>query len=207
MLFNLSKGYVPESYSDSRDYRVFLKLLGMLLTVHKDNTDSFASLYSAEDCPDDLLPHLADMVGYKYDEGLSVENNRIIIKYYPYMLRSRGSEEGIKLATALSLNTHVNASSAYSLDSIIVDADRDKGIIKVYYPHTDMIKKELLEAVRPAGMSIELVPSSIGLTTDEVDVKAHVKYKVDKYDTSREEVGAQVGFGDVASKDEEDVSE
>lgn len=202
MIFDLSKGYVPESYSESRDYRVFLKLLGILLTVYKDNTDSLVSLYSSDDCPADLLPNLAHTVGYRYDDSLSVENNRIIIKYYPYLIRNRGSEEGIKLATALSLNTSISASSAYSVDSIVVDIDYTLGRIKVYYPHTNLIKQELIEVVRPAGMSVELVPSAIGSVTDIVDVRAHVKYESGKYNPDRGDVGSQVGFANVSLEEE-----
>ena len=204
MLFDLTKRFVPEVYSESRDYRVFLKLLGILISVLKDNIDSFPSLYSADTCPPDLLPYLADMVGYKYDEGISVDGNRIIIKYYPFMLRYRGSEEGIKLATALSLNTSDSASTSYSLDSIVIEFDYEEGIIKIYYPHTELIRKDLIEAVRPLGTRIQLIPSHISNNVDELDVKAKAIVETEEYKDSRHEVNkAKVGFGDVGTSGNE----
>lgn len=199
MIFRLDKSYVPESYRDSRDFRVFLKLLGTLVSVIKYNVDTFPSLYSPEDCPDEFLEYLADMVGYKYNDGRSIENNRIIIKYYPYMLRYRGSANGIKLATALSLNTSESRQQAYSLDNIIVEFDFDTATIKIYCPYPELIDKDLLEAVRPVGCTIKLIKSSIGRSNEELDLRAHVKYDEESYDKSkRESVGkSKVGFGNV----------
>lgn len=203
MIFRLDKNYVPDYYKDSRDYRVFLKLLGSMLSVMKYRIDSFPSLYSPDDCPDDLLPYLADMVGYKYNEGRSIENNRIIIKYYPYMLRYRGSSEGIKLATALSLNTSDSKEQAYSLDNIIVEFDFDNAVIKIYYPYPDLIDRDLLEAVRPLGCTIELIKSSIGRSSEELDLKVVAKSIEEQYDKDlREKVDkSKVGFGNVDVKE------
>lgn len=198
MIFKLNQGgYVPESYRDSRDFRVFLKLLEVLTSVTKSNIDSLVSLYSPADCPDNLLPLLADMLGYEYDSGLSVESSRTILKYFPYLIRYRGSEEGIKLATALSLNTSSSASQAYTLDSILVEFDYDTGLIKIYFPHTDLFNKDLLEVVRPVGSFIKFIPSTTSDNLDELDVKATVRAEVDSYDKNRYQVEeSQVGFSD-----------
>lgn len=196
MILKIDKGYVPESYYESRDYRVFLKLLGALLSVFKSNIDSFPALYSADDCPDNLLPLLADLVGYNYNDGVTIDDNRIIIKYFPYLIRYRGSEEGIKLATALSLNTSENAEDAFTLDSIIVEFDFDAGLIKIYYPWTELIRKDLIEVVRPVGTFIQMIPSFISKNTDELDVKATIKSYVEEYDDDRSKVDkSKVGFG------------
>lgn len=208
MVFDLTKNYVPESYVSSRDYRVFLRMLGVLLTVFKDNIDSFVSLYSAEDCPDGMLPLLADMVGYKYDEGFSVENNRILIKYFPYLLRNRGSEYGIKLATALSLNTSVSAGYAYSVDNIVVLYDRPTGLIRIFYPYTELINMDLIEVVRPVGTRIELVPSSISQTTEEFDLNAIVRARIKEYFDGEPTVGrTKVGFDVVSHNAKKEVDD
>lgn len=203
MIFRLNKGYAPESYYESRDYRVFLKLLGILVSVFKSNIDSFPNLYSPDDCPDNLLPLLANLVGYDYDAGVSVENNRLIVKYFPYLIRNRGSDQGIKLATVLSLSTSVETEGSYTLDSIIVEFDYNTGLIKIYYPSLSPIRKDLLEVVRPVGTFIKLTPSVISESTDELDVRASVGVEIEKYDDRREKVGkSKVGFSntDLAEK-------
>lgn len=199
MIFRLDKDYAPESYRDSRDFRVFLKLLGALLTTFKYNIDTFPSLYSAEDCPDGFVEYLADMVGYDYNEGRTISDNRIIVKYFPYLLRNRGSVTGIKLATALSLNTSEERDQAYSLDKIIVDFDYDQALIKIYCPYPELIDKELIEAVRPVGCTIEFIKSTISRSNEELDLKVYARHDEEKYQKEkRENVGkSKVGFGNV----------
>lgn len=201
MIFKIDKGFVPETYYESKDYRVFLKLLSILVSVMKSNIDSFPSLYSPDDCPDNMVNLVASMVGYKYNSSLSVEDNRIIIKYFPYMIRYRGSEEGIKLATALSFNTSEESNEVYTLDNISIEYDYNLGLIKIFCPRTDLLRKDLIEAVRPVGSFVKLIKSSVSDSTDEIDIKATVKAEIEKYDNRREKVDeSKVGFGNTDSE-------
>lgn len=197
MMLDLTKGFVPEVYSESRDFRVFLRLLSALLSVFRDNINSVPSLYSSDDCPKEMLHLLAGMVGYNYVESRSIESNRMIIKYFPMMLRYRGSRSGIKIAAALSLNS-LSEAPQYSLDSIIVEYDFDKAVIKIYYPQTDDLERDLIESVRPLGSRIELIPSFISNNTDELDIKIDIFKEEESWSSSRTEVEkSKVGLGDV----------
>lgn len=175
MIFDLTQSYVPESYRESRDYRVFLRQLSTLLSVLKYNIDHFPDLYSADECPDHLLPLLSTMVGYKYKEEKSLVSNRKIIRSFPYLLRNRGSELGIKLAVALSINTDQSVTRVYSIDTIVVSPDVEKGVLRIYYPRIDVIDWELIEYVRPVGMRIELIQSDIATVSEELDLENKVK--------------------------------
>lgn len=199
MIIDLTKHYVPESYSDSRDYRVFLKLAGITTSVLKNNIDSFISLYSAENCPENLLPYLAELVGYKYNNEINSDYNRVIIKYFPYLLRYRGSAEGFKLATALSLNTDIDEDLNFSLDNILINVDYEKAIITIYCPAEDPIRHDLLESVRPLGMTINIITdASIINNTDEIETQVKAIPVIEKYQNTRHKVNkSKVGFGDV----------
>lgn len=195
-MINLVKGYVPEVYSESRDYRVFLRLLSVLISVLKDKVDRVPTLYSSDECPKDLLYLLADMVGYNLDSSRTVQSNRMVVSNYPVMLRNRGSRTGLKMAAALSLNSK-SASPSYSLDNILIEYDFDKGLIKIYYPSDEELDFDLIEAVRPIGSRIQYIASTIRKNTEEVDVKVDVFKDVDKWNKDRTEVGkSKVGFGD-----------
>lgn len=199
MILDLTKGFVPEVYSDSRDYRVFLRLASVLLSVLRDNIGSIPSLYSADDCPESMLRLLAGMVGYKYDSLRTVESNRMIIKYFPLLLRNRGSKLGIKIAAALSLNS-LNEVPQYSLDNIIVEYDYEKGLIKIYYPQTDALCQDLIEVVRPVGVRVEMIPSFISKNVDELRVLTDLESEVEAWNESRTNVEvSKVGFGDTGS--------
>lgn len=200
MILDLTKNFVPESYSDSRDYRVFLRLASILLSVLRDNISGTPLTYSAEDCPREMLSLLADMVGYKYVDSRDVESNRMIIKYFPHLIRYRGSRVGVKIAAALSINS-MDEAPQNSLDSIIVEYDYENAIIKIYFPETDILSRDLIEAVRPAGSRVKTVPSSISKSTDEIDVRVDVVKEVKSWDDSRTGVEkSKVGFGDTGSE-------
>lgn len=200
-MINLVKGYVPEVYSESRDYRVFLRLLSVLISVLKDKVDRVPTLYSSNECPKDLLYLLSDMVGYSLDSSRTTQSNRMIISNYPVMLRNRGSRTGLKMAAALSLNSK-SSSPSYSLDNILIEYDFDKGLIKIYYPSDEELDFDLIEAVRPVGSRIQYIASTIRKNTEEVDVKVDVFKDTDKWSKERTEVGkSKVGFGDTGYKE------
>lgn len=175
MIFDLTKSYVPESYVDSRDYRVFLRQLGMLATVFKFNIDQYPSLYSADNCPEHMLPLLATMVGYTYKDTRSVSANRKIIKEFPYLIRNRGSAKGIKAAVVLSINTTPGITHYYSEESIILDINVEDGLINIYYPRVDVIDWDLIEVVRPVGMTINLFPSDMSTVFETLQIRDKVK--------------------------------
>lgn len=182
MIFDLVNNYTPEVYSDSRDYRILLRQLGFLSTVFKYNIDHFPDLYDADECPDHMLPLLASLVGYKYNENKSVNSNRQIIKNFPFLIRNRGSELGIRLATILSINTSPYATRMYSSESIVISVDVPTGVISIYYPNVQVDDWSLIEVVRPVGTRFRLYPSDIGESTEELDLKITARgIRRDKY--------------------------
>ncbi len=84
-----SRNNVPAIYNTSRDFQAILRLFDVLLNVEKNDVDNMVSLVNADKCPSKYLPLLASYVGYDYDYALSYETNRLIIKYYPLMIKYR----------------------------------------------------------------------------------------------------------------------
>lgn len=156
-------------------------------------------------CPDNLLPLLASYVGYKYDYTETYNTNRLIIKNYPDMIRNRGSEIGMRLAMALSVNAlgeidKVEALSMFNLDYIKED---ETLYIYVYYP-CDLSKiRDLIEVVRPAGCGLKLISADAIQTLDGIEIsvfEAGYKYA---YDITRYSVGdtSRIGFSEVTNQD------
>lgn len=167
-----SRQNVPEVFLSSRDYHVFLRLLDLMLNDEKSDVDNLVGGLNADKCPSELLPLLASYVGYEYDHSLTYDTNRMIIKYYPEMLRLKGSEKGLALACAIAFQ------SAGFLDSIqdamkyinIVKDTNDPNTIFVYLGFSTIVPKlfDLIEAVRPIGMSIQIKPSNSVRVADEI---------------------------------------
>ena len=148
-----SKKFIPWVTRQSRDVQAFCKMFDLLINTYKTNTDFWTSLIDFDTCPDRLLPLLASYVGYKYDYTESYDANRLIIKNYPGMIRNRGSEIGIALATALAVNATdeietVEALAMFTIDYVKQDNRID---IYVYFPSNLKKLRDLIEVVRPAG--------------------------------------------------------
>lgn len=197
-----SKNLVPLVYRNSRDYQAILKLLDLIINATKSDIDNFVSLINPDRCPDHMLPLLASYVGYDYDIKESVDANRLIIKYYPYLIRNRGSETGITLATALSVNAIGSIEDIESLSMFHIEYQKyeNKINIYIYYPNYLSKIRDLIEVVRPAGVRVELIPANPINTIDRIEIHDYIEndkqqYTQDRYNVSDKD---KVGFSEVA---------
>lgn len=200
-----SKTLIPWVVRQSRDVQAMCKVLDLLINSFKTNSDYWVSLIDFDSCPDQLLPLLASYVGYKYDYTESYDSNRLIIKHYPEMIHNRGSEIGISLATALSVNTLGDIDKVEALNMFHIDYDKsDKKIkIYVYFPCELSKVRDLIEVVRPAGCALELVPADVIQTIDGIKIHSYEEGQKYPYDATRYSVGFEdkVGFSEVAEQE------
>ena len=66
MLMN-TKTMIPQVYSKERDMQVFNRLIDIISTYCKYQTDHLGDVYDANKCPQELLPFLAYTLNYKYN--------------------------------------------------------------------------------------------------------------------------------------------
>lgn len=200
-----SKNYIPWVVRQSRDVQALCKVFDLLINSFKTNSDYWTSLIDFDTCPDNLLPLLASYVGYKYDYTESYDTNRIIIKHYPEMIRYRGSEIGIALATALSVNAlgEIDKVEALSMFNIDYQQTDTKVCIYIYFPSNLTKIRDLIEVVRPAGCALELIPADVIQTLDGIKIHSYEHGTKFPYDIARYSVDikSRVGFGEVENKD------
>lgn len=202
-----SKNFIPQVMRRSRDMQAICKILDLLINNFKTNVDYWTSLIDFDTCPDHLLPLLASYVGYKYDYTESYSTNRLIIKHYPEMIRLRGSELGISLATALSVNAlgEIDKVEALAMFRLDYQQTENKLYIYVYFPSNLSKVRDLIEVVRPAGCGMQIVAADVIQTIDGILVSDYVgtpsKYAYDhtRYEVSRED---RVGFAEVTNAEE-----
>lgn len=200
-----SKNYIPNIMRQSRDMQALCKLLDLLINNYKTNADYWTSLIDFDTCPDNLLPLLASYVGYKYDYTESYSTNRLIIKHYPEMIKNRGSELGLSLATALSVNAlgEIDKVEALAMFRIDYQKSDNKIYIYIYFPSNLSKIRDLIEVVRPAGCGVNLIAADIIQTIDGIEISDYVgtptKYAYDqtRYEVSRE---SRVGFSEVTNQ-------
>ena len=163
-----SRKYVPDYYEKSRDFQVFLKLLDIIINACKGDIDYFTSLLSPKHCKARMLPLLSNYVGYEYDYEEKVAMNRVITENWAQLKRNRGSLTGAQMAVALSMSQlpDLDSSDVFKLFNVTYDDSEDTRGRKydrfnIYLYHTAYLSKlyDLIEAIRPAGTLVNLIPS------------------------------------------------
>lgn len=197
MLLHTNK-YIPQVYGKSRDIQVFTGLLDIIATCVKDDIDNLYYIYDPMKCPEQFLPLLAKTLNYSYDYTDTVLQNRRIIATFVELEKLKGSQRGLLVAVALSL-----ISTKLSVDNLQLvsqsdiadigyfDALKDleinfmykEGIIQIRYPSIFTRVKDLVDYVRPVGMSLEVVAATpMNINSDVMLLYADTDVTVRKYD-------------------------
>ena len=201
-----SKQYIPEVYAKERDMQVFTTLIDIILTVCKHDIDNLSCLYNAETCPEQFLTKLGDTLNYKYDSANTVISNRKILDIFPTMMKYKGSEIGLLMATALCLTSLGLSVKTLELENVDTDYinvlkdleiryDYEKAEIIIDYPNIYTQVRYLLDYVRPVGMTISL--RSVVKTYSHIPmaILAQVSADVHKYNVNKSAVNkAKVNF-------------
>jgi hypothetical protein len=170
--------HVPLIYTTSRDYQAVLKLFDIIANVEKNDIDNLISCLNADKCPSRYLPLLASYVGYDYDYSLTYDANRLIIKYFPDLIRNRGNEKGMLLACAIVLNISGVLEQAGDVSNYVnlvySNNENNEVELHIYINQTALAPTlfRLLEVVRPVGLSVITHPS---LTVKSDDIVGRVK--------------------------------
>lgn len=162
----LSDISVPEIYTDSADFRFFLKWFEYALSQIKYDTENLFDLYDPQRCKSELLWMLGDTMGYKFDDRLPVAFNRLVLLYFMSMIHNKGSKNGVTLAAEVNL-AQFNILSYGKDNDILYDRLEDtsipvnavyvtphvaEGYIDVVYFSAEKPIDACIEYVRPLGM-------------------------------------------------------
>lgn len=157
---------VPEAYTESADFRFFLKWFEYALTQIKYDTENLLDLYDPQRCPAELLWLLADTMGYKFDDRLPVAFNRLVLLYFMSMIYHKGSKNGVTLAAEVNL-AQFNIQqygkeneimynrledTSIPVNSVYVTPHTAEGYIDVVYFSASKPVDACIEYVRPLGM-------------------------------------------------------
>lgn len=167
------------------------------MTDCKHDIDSIYYVYDALKCKEQFLPLLANTLNYKYDHTVTTSHNRRIVDAFIAMEKYKGSEIGMKVATALclisaklsqkSLELTVDYlddnSYAEALSKLNIRFDYENAIIRIDYPNIFIKATNLIDYVRPVGMCvIERSYEPMDLNSDVMLLYADASIEVHKYD-------------------------
>ena len=215
-----SKAYVPDAYyEESRDFQVFLNLIDLIVNNIYTKTGHMEDLLNPDNCPNEFLQLLTNYVGYDYDYLEDYDVNRTIIKYFTKLLKNRGSRTGIMLAVSLATissrhQTTLDLNKYSSIDVVELEIDGEKHkVINVYVHNTEYLTKltYLLDRVRPAGVKIRILPSTVLNNVSKLQTHTFVSVDTPEYtderhtvDISKVSKGNIMYFEDNTPEDETD---
>lgn len=179
---------VPDVYLESRDFKVFLKLLEIIKSTTQEDLNSWIKLYSPLDCNFKFLEYLAEFVGYKYDTSLSVAESRIIISNFVNLIKNRGSKLGFSRAISVLINARLASDPTNSeyleavnqLGFLEVYFDNESGITSLYFPKEIEYNYNILNYIRPIGTYIDLVKADIPEPESDIAINTVVETDINR---------------------------
>lgn len=201
-----SKQYIPEVYRRERDMQVFTTLIDIILTSCKYDIDSLSKLYDATTCPEQFLPKFGDTLNYKYDNANTVTSNRKILDTFMVMMRYKGSQIGLLMATALCLTSldlsiknletaDVNTDYINALKDLEIKYDYENAVIIIDYPNIYTQVRYLLDYVRPVGMTLNLRSVTKTIQHIPMAILAQIQSEIHEYSIQKSTVNkARVNF-------------
>lgn len=193
-----SEDFTPEIYKNSRDYKALLTLLDVITNLSKYEIDNIQDLYDPMKCNQNVLPYLAEMIGYNYNIKDSTSENRIIINNFSKLIHYRGSELGIKLAAALSLNSVGKKDEIADLEFLEVIYNRENALIQIIYPRENTKVRNLIDYVRPVGMAVVLLGATQQNNAERIGISTDVDYIVRKYQNGKNSIDYAVELSEVS---------
>lgn len=157
---------VPDCYLESADFRFFLKWFDYALTKIQYDITNLMDLYDPLRCPENLLKHLGDTMGYQYDDRLYAAFNRFAMLFFMSMIKYKGSKTGVTLAAETNLKQKdINAyaeenpinknrleDTSIPVNSVYVEPNLGAGYIDVVYFTDKLPIDSCIEYVRPLGV-------------------------------------------------------
>lgn len=147
---------VPHYYIEkSRDFQLLCRLLDLISDSTITNVNAVKQSITPETSMSNILPLWCDKVGFEAEEYFDDNALRSIASAFPYIIRKKGTEEGIRLACNAILKAERNPDAVkpvevnYNKDIFSIDI-----IIPISVSHVNRKALErILSYIVPAGIT------------------------------------------------------
>ena len=167
---------VPDVYvKQSRDFQLMCNLFDLMNNGVKFDIDTIRSLSDTQFCRDSMMTYLQHKLGLHMDASVTDDTLRMILKCFPYLVRKKGSREGIIAAVCVFL-TAVHSDGKYEVEitnvpSTVSAAKGDYSIlitVETNRVENVDILDQILKYILPTGYKIDydFIMSASGLSTE-----------------------------------------
>lgn len=174
-MFRLQEN-TPEIYTkQSRDFQTFCRIYDVINNAIRFNATSAGNLLDPLKTSDRMLPLLATRVGFFPKIDYDTNALRQVISSFPYIVKYKGSKQGIEMA----LNVILKIENNYQ-DSI-VNIDTQNSIVNIYTKtkiQGEDLLRDVLSYILPIGYDLTVntyvekdlsnSPSQLGFGQDSV---------------------------------------
>lgn len=156
---------LPEVYiNESRDFQILARLSDVLFSGIKYDIDSMVNVLDATLAKDRMLQLMCTKIGFFPNIEIDSQVLKYIIASFPYIIKNKGNELGIKYAVNAILKAENNPEAVGEPLVIIVNEEgeqgRDSYTIYIYTTiqlYNQAALQELLRYVVPAGYAYKLL--------------------------------------------------
>lgn len=152
---------VPDTYiTHSRDFQLLCNVFDLMNNGVKFDIDTIKSLSDTERCPESLIRYLQNKLGFFTNLKVSDDILRTILKCFPYVVKHKGSKQGIQETICLYLSAiHKNTRTSIEYRNNYNSNDPSGNYIVVLrldngVPDTTLLD-ELLRYILPTGYIVD----------------------------------------------------
>ena len=153
-----TKNYVPDVYvSESRDFQLFLRVLDFVQNSLKYDIDTMLCSLSTQDIPGQYLERLKSKLGFYTNHTYEDDSLRIALSVFPFIIRYKGSKEGIVRCVTAYLN-HLGIRGNSKVD-IYNEHSKYPYTVRIGLPTNlkdTTLLMDLLSYILPAGYFVEI---------------------------------------------------
>lgn len=173
-IIRLQNNTPPVYTEESRDFQLLCRIYDCVTNAVKLDIDSIPTIADTSQCLSSILPLLQTKVGFFTENTLQDKELRYAIEAFPYIVKKKGSREGIieclnlflqvnnilKSSQVIITNESANEEDAYTIKILIESEVKDTSLLE-----------ELIRYIVPTGYLV----SYIFTDTQKLDIQNYDK--------------------------------
>lgn len=169
-IIRLQNNTPPVYTEESRDFQLLCRIYDCIINAVKLDIDSIPTIVDTSQCLSSILPLLQTKVGFFTENTLQDKELRYAIEAFPYIVKKKGSREGIieclnlflqvnnilKSSQVIITNESINKEDEYTIKILIESEVKDTSLLE-----------ELIKYIVPTGYLV----SYIFTDTQKLDIQ------------------------------------
>lgn len=169
-IIRLQNNTPPVYTEESRDFQLLCRIYDCIINAVKLDIDSIPTIVDTSQCLSSILPLLQTKVGFFTENTLQDKELRYAIEAFPYIVKKKGSREGIieclnlflqvnnilKSSQVIITNESINKEDEYTIKILIESEVKDISLLE-----------ELIKYIVPTGYLV----SYIFTDTQKLDIQ------------------------------------